>query len=362
MTEERPTPPLRSADALDWPLQAGCVDPVLKEIEACVRERRVCRRRRWTSIAAVGVAAAVVAIGLLAPRGLFFAERAPSSTTIVSAPERQVLPDQSVIELKGGAVVRVAYSDSERRVELVRGEAHFQVAKNPGRPFVVAAGALEVKAVGTAFAVQLAPAAVEVLVTEGRVALQATGSQPDAPRTEPSASQPAVQPATQPTSPSTARPGGGASIASSTVGGAATFSGGGASARSAFDIHSTALALVDVGNRAVVPSGGANADAGTAAAVMPRITRVSPSEMEARLSWRVPRLEFNATPLEEAVALMNRHGRTRLVLEDRALGSLQVSGTVRADNALALVRLLELQYGLASDASRTGEIVLSKGE
>ena len=51
-----------------------------------------------------------------------------------------------------------------------RGEAHFQVAKNANRPFVVQAGAVEFRAVGTAFDVQLGATQVQMIVTEGRVA------------------------------------------------------------------------------------------------------------------------------------------------------------------------------------------------
>jgi len=58
-------------------------------------------------------------------------------------------------------------------VRLVRGEAHFTVAKNPARPFIVEAGGVAVRAVGTAFDVRHADGAIEVLVTEGKVHVRA---------------------------------------------------------------------------------------------------------------------------------------------------------------------------------------------
>lgn len=82
---------------------------------------------------------------------------------------RVVLPDQSVIELNANTEVRVAFSEHRRDVALTRGEAHFTVAKNPTRPFVVSTGRVAVRAVGTAFNVRMAPGSVDVLVTEGRV-------------------------------------------------------------------------------------------------------------------------------------------------------------------------------------------------
>ena len=83
--------------------------------------------------------------------------------------ESRALDDGTVVELNGGAEIEVQFTAAERRLRLVRGEAHFQVAKNPIRPFVVEAGGVAVRAVGTAFNVLLGSQAVDVLVTEGRV-------------------------------------------------------------------------------------------------------------------------------------------------------------------------------------------------
>jgi transmembrane sensor len=85
------------------------------------------------------------------------------------------LPDGSVLQLNTDSVVETAYSPTERRVRLKKGEAFFSVAKNPQRPFWVDVGAVSVRAVGTAFNVRFRPEAVEVLVKEGKVSVnQAT--------------------------------------------------------------------------------------------------------------------------------------------------------------------------------------------
>lgn len=89
--------------------------------------------------------------------------------------ERRTLPDGSVVELNGDTVLELHFTAAERRVTLARGEAHFTVVKNPARPFVVTAHDIGVRAVGTAFNVRLAPDAVDVLVTEGVVKLEAPG-------------------------------------------------------------------------------------------------------------------------------------------------------------------------------------------
>src|SRR6185312_8533669 len=100
---------------------------------------------------------------------------ARADSIVISQPERKTLVDGSVVELRDTAEIAVDYAGPLRRVTLRRGEALFQVAKNPARPFVVKAGGLEVRAVGTAFSVQIDGAAVDVLVTEGRVSVNQAG-------------------------------------------------------------------------------------------------------------------------------------------------------------------------------------------
>ena len=85
--------------------------------------------------------------------------------------QRIVLEDQSAIELNTNSEVRVALSPHLRKVELVRGEASFEVAHDTSRPFVVSAGNAAVRAVGTKFDVQRFENSVEVIVDEGKVAI-----------------------------------------------------------------------------------------------------------------------------------------------------------------------------------------------
>lgn len=92
------------------------------------------------------------------------------------------LADGSTLELNTATALRAEFSSRERAIVLTRGEALFQVAKDPVRPFLVHAGAVSVRAVGTSFVVHRRPDAVEVLVTEGRVEVSAgegwSGPQP----------------------------------------------------------------------------------------------------------------------------------------------------------------------------------------
>ncbi|MBS0416129.1 MAG: FecR domain-containing protein [Proteobacteria bacterium] len=80
-----------------------------------------------------------------------------------------LLPDGSRITLNSDSSVQTDYSNERRRVTLVRGEAFFQVAKDPARPFVVTAGSRDVVAVGTAFEVRLGERQLRVTLVQGRV-------------------------------------------------------------------------------------------------------------------------------------------------------------------------------------------------
>jgi transmembrane sensor len=81
------------------------------------------------------------------------------------------LRDGSVVELNVRSRVRVRFTKQEREVDLVAGQAQFQVQKDPARAFVVSSGATLVRAVGTEFDVYRRNADTMVSVLEGRVAV-----------------------------------------------------------------------------------------------------------------------------------------------------------------------------------------------
>ncbi len=97
--------------------------------------------------------------------------------------ERRVvaLRDGSSVTLNTASTVEVAYTDAERRVRLVRGEALFDVAHDAARPFLVDAGSARFRALGTAFNVRLRPDVVELTVTEGVVGVVAREGEVKAP-------------------------------------------------------------------------------------------------------------------------------------------------------------------------------------
>lgn len=79
------------------------------------------------------------------------------------------LADGSVATLSTDSVLRVTEMGARRALTLDRGEAFFQVAKNPQRPFVVTADGRTVTALGTAFNVRIDPGKWSVSLLEGKI-------------------------------------------------------------------------------------------------------------------------------------------------------------------------------------------------
>ncbi len=81
------------------------------------------------------------------------------------------LLDGSSVSLNTGSDLAVDFSSTERRIYLRRGQAFFEVKRNARRPFVVIAGDRRIKALGTSFDVRVDDGRVQVLLLDGRVAV-----------------------------------------------------------------------------------------------------------------------------------------------------------------------------------------------
>ena len=126
---------------------------------------------RWTAATLRRAAAiAVCVLGLtLASVGVSSRYLAGRESTDRGETRRLTLDDGSALALNTQSVVQVKFDDDLRRIVLRQGEASFQVAHDEQRPFLVQAGDVWVRAVGTAFNVRMKPDGVEVTVTEGIV-------------------------------------------------------------------------------------------------------------------------------------------------------------------------------------------------
>jgi transmembrane sensor len=288
-----------NSPALDWVEPSGAIDLLYDELDARLR-----RRKRK------GIAASAACCALLLASTLALRQWTPTNShalapisPIVSSPPRQVLTDGSTVDLNGNAEITAEFSAVVRRVVLSHGEAHFQVVKDNTRPFLVVAAGVEVRAVGTTFSVQLGPTSVDVLVTEGRVAI---GTPP------------------------------------------AVANAGAAAAGAALPKPT----YVDAGSRAVVEIGRTSAHV---TAVQPLTT----AEATERLAWRAPRVEFTMTPLGEAVAVFLQHAGVRMRFEDPEMARLELSGFVRADNVDSLLHLLAAEFQIRAE-HRDDEILLRR--
>lgn len=257
-----------------------------------IRQRARRKRRRRLAIGA-GAAASILAAVVLwrpwsEPRQLI-----PIRNAIVVRPLSRTLPDGSIVEFKAGTRIAAGFAATgtgPRLVKLIEGEAHFQVAKNRERPFIVAVDNLEVRAVGTAFTVERTESKVEVVVAEGVVAVEQKVE----------AASPVAAPV------------------------------------------SSTVATLSAGERTVV-------ELSPGEAAVPSIEPLAADALALRLSWRTPRLEFSSTPLTEAVRLVNEFNDVKFEVADPALDSLEVSGYFRANQPDTFLLLLEEGLGVAGD-------------
>lgn len=123
-------------------------------------------RPRRAFLAAGGAAAAAA---MLALTRLFAAPDKTVLTTAKGEFRKVPLADKSVADINSGSQLEVRMTGRVRQVTLKKGEVWLEVAKDKTKPFVVDAGQVRVRAVGTAFGVRRFGNGAEVLVTEGTV-------------------------------------------------------------------------------------------------------------------------------------------------------------------------------------------------
>jgi transmembrane sensor len=142
-----------------------------RSVPAAIRER-TSRQRQLVAIAASMIVAVAVAWRLW-PAG-------DAYQTPVGGTASVPVSDGSKVTLNTDSRIRVTFTGTERRVELERGEAFFEVARDSKRPFVVTVSHRRVIALGTQFSVRRDADDIRVVVTEGKVRVE-----DDASRTKP---------------------------------------------------------------------------------------------------------------------------------------------------------------------------------
>ena len=242
---------------------------------------------RWTI--AAGLAAVLTAAG-----GWFVTHRPTESfQTAVGEQAAITMPDGSIVELNGNSSARTDYSKARRVIWLERGEAFFKVAHDERRPFWVVADETEVRAVGTAFNVDIRPTGVRVTVDEGTIKVKRADQERVA-MTEPG------------------------DVASTIL-------------RAGEEVEVRAEAL--------------------------EVRRVRPVDIARSTSWRRGALEFENEPLQDVVAELRHYTSLNVVILDGAIANLQVGGSFQASAQGADALIAMLHDGLGLGVEREGDTV-----
>lgn len=250
------------------------------------------RNYGWSAAAAVAAIAVVVGWFLLVDRPLEYR---------TARGERRVLPleDGSKVSLDSNTVVQLHYSADARQVQLLEGQARFDVAHEAHRPFSVVAGDRKVVATGTSFNIDLRDAQVVVTLMEGRVLVtSATGH---GPATEYSTVQPIALVAGQ-----------------------------------------ALTASIDAPNPPP-----------------PTIETVS---IEAVTSWQSGRLIFDNETLRSAVERVGRYADQRIVIADEQAAQLRFSGIFNSGDVTTFLDAVSRYLPVKATTRPDGSVLLSSTE
>ena len=191
-----------------------------------------------------------------------------------------------------------------RAVNLVKGEAHFDVVADKTRPFIVYAGNTVIRAVGTAFNVRAWSESVEVIVTEGVVDVF---------------SKDGVNSVRQPD--------------------AVTEKG---------DILSAPATSVEAGQSAIIVS------------QVEALQRLDLHSMEKKLAWQNGMLVFEGDPLEKVVEAISRYTTMTFIISNEQTRNIKVGGYFETGDIDKLLDVLEHGFKIVVTKSDSGTVYLSQ--
>ncbi len=254
----------------------------------------------------------VLAVGLLAALAVFL--NTPSAlhqqsssgvyATAIGESRSVRLADGSGVRLNTDSHIRTAYARGARIVHLLKGEAWFDVARDPDRPFIVYAGKVAVRAVGTAFSVRVRDNKVDLTVTNGRIEVSSfkkavsTGKDLDPRRLKDAVAR---------------------------------------------------VPLVE-GQYVVFDND----------LEIELVQSMEPQQIEKRLSWRDGMLIFDNDTLEEVVAEINRYTPKKIVISDPQIRNLRFGGYFRASDVSSILATFEEGFGIRVEEVNPGLVYLSR--
>lgn len=286
----------------------------IDEQESTAAAPAAARRRRRFFLAAAAAAVLALGIGLVVGIDKILPGRDGATRIATEIGEQRwvVLADGSDVQLNTNTEIRVRMSDELRMITLVRGEAIFDVQKDPARPFRVESDTALVEAVGTRFNVYRQREQTVVTVVEGRVVVS-----PLAGSASPGQATDLADPNRKPVETE--------SVGTSDAG------------------ENGEPLQLDAGHRATVTKEG-------------RIIQPEPADIERATDWTRRRMVFDSDTLETVVAEFNRYNRNTLVIADANLKTRLISGVFNIDDPEAFLALLknldEIHVEERADGSR----------
>jgi transmembrane sensor len=261
---------------------------------------RLRRARLGRRSLAASIATACVTAGLLSWVAV---HRYPTYATDIGERRSITLADGSTIDLNARSKVRVKFSKTERDVELIDGQALFEVAKDKARPFIVRSDAAVVRAVGTQFDVYRNRSGTTVTVIEGRVAVL---------------------------SPLGQEAGGvaGRGIAPRDAGNIARITPHESAGRG----QESPVIFVSAGEQVTVAG--------------KKVAEPKRADIAATTAWMQHRLIFDGSRLSDVVEEFNRYNTRQLVIADRELDDFHISGVYSSTDPASLIRFLREQPGI----------------
>lgn len=261
---------------------------------AAPKQAGAAKRLRLSPRAAFGLAACVAAFAGLGVYPLLLADPPFDGAYETVRGEQQTieLPDSSRVVLNTDSALEAEFTNNARIIRLTRGEAYFDVEKDPSKPFSVETEQGTVTAVGTAFSVRVSDNDMNVLVSEGRVALRMAQSN---------------------------RVGRDISLRDLT----------------------SATVEVDAGERALVE------DAVKTVAAIPQ------QEIDRSLDWQDGMLEFQGAPLRDVVADISRYTDIKIEIADAQLAERRVVAYYRIGEIEPMFEALKLTANV--EVERLGE-------
>jgi transmembrane sensor len=228
------------------------------------------------------------------------------------------LKDGSQLTLNTQTELKVAFTQAERTVHLTRGQAVFEVAKDPTRPFVVEAYNRRFIAVGTAFDVRLDGAQIKVTMIEGTVRVERTTNLNATANPTPIAMR------------------------------STTASAKSGTARTELDTPASpppVVTTLTAGEQLTVDNQSQD--------------HVRSADPERVTSWRRGQVIFESTRLADAIAELNRYSATQIELADPALADLRLSGAFATGRPTVFVEAITAYFPIQIERADDRAVILS---